>query len=313
MIVLLPALSAEAAAVPSSTAEATSNVSAGRASSTSDFPDPFVLAIRGHYFAYATNVGATHVPVRTSVDLSHWLVAGDAVPTLPVWATSTDLTWAPSVLRIGSQFVMYLSVWNSRRGLHCIASASASRPVGPFTVASRPLVCGTGAIDASPFRASDGSAWLTWKFEADNGRRTRIVSRPLSRNGDKLIGKATVLITPTLAWEDGVVEGPSIIRWHSFYLLFYAASDWSSDHYATGFALCASARGPCVKARSPLLASRRNEVSPGGLSAFRVGTHLFAAFHIWRHGVGYPQGARALVIAKIRFVEGSPRLDRPGP
>lgn len=314
-----PATTTDAAALVSpastrptrgSTAAATSAGSAdARASSSSgDFPDPFVLSTGGRYYAYATNVGAIHVPARVSVDLIHWRSLGDAVPNLPKWARSSDLTWAPSVLRVGAHFVMYLSVWDNRRGMHCIAVANASHAAGPFTLTKEPLVCGAGAIDASPFRASDGSAWLTWKFEATRGKPTRIVSRRLSGDGERLIGESAELVTPTQWWEDGVVEGPSMIYWRGFYFLFYAASDWTSNHYATGLAICASARGPCVKSRTPLAATTRARVSPGGFTAFRAHSHLYVAFHVWRHGVGYPRGKRSLMIEEVDFVEGTLRL-----
>jgi hypothetical protein len=149
---------------------------------------------------------------------------------------------------------------------------------------------------------------LTWEFERTAARPARIVSRRLSESGEDLVGESTVLVVPTFSWEGGVVEGPSIVRWNGVYLLFYSGSDWSSDHYATGLAICASERGPCVKSQRPVLASRPSQVSPGGLSAFVSGRHLLVAFHVWRHGVGYPRGARCLVISQLGFEAGTPRL-----
>jgi len=295
---------------PAPATAATPSVSTGRALRylTVDFPDPFVLSADGRYYAYSTNSGTAHVPTMVSNDLVHWRVLADAVPELPAWARSSNLTWAPSVLRVGGRLLMYLSVWDHQRGRHCIAVATADHPAGPFTLGSKPLVCGVGAIDASTFRDAGGSAWLTWKFEAASGRPTRIVSKRLSADGTHLVGTTSVLISPTQSWEHGVVEGPSMIYRNGVYLLFYSASDWASDNYVTSVAVCASPQGSCVKAHKPLLTSKSSRVSPGGLSAFRAGGKLYVAYHVWRGGVGYPRGRRALVIAEVDFDQGVLRV-----
>ena len=275
----------------------------------SDFPDPFVLSANGRYYAYATNVGSAHVPIRVSADLVHWKASADALPRLPDWARTSNLTWAPSVRRVGRKFLMYLTVFDNRRGTHCIAIATSKHAAGPFTLAAAPLVCGSGAIDASPFQAADGSLWLTWKSEASSATSTGIVSQRLSTDGTHLVGKMAVLISPTLIWEDGVVEGPSMIYRNGFYMLFYAASDWTSDHYATGLAVCVSAQGPCVKSSAPVLASTSTRISPGGLTAFNARGAMYVAFHVWRDGIGYPWGKRCLVVARVVFDRGTLRFE----
>lgn len=41
-----------------------------------DFPDPFVLYVRGQYYAYATNARGLHIQVLKSTDLVNWKEAG---------------------------------------------------------------------------------------------------------------------------------------------------------------------------------------------------------------------------------------------
>ena len=118
-----------------------------------------------------------------------------------------------------------------------------------------------------------------------------------------------MLISPTLSWEDGVVEGPSMIYRNGLYLLFYSASDRASDHYATGLAICVSAQGPCAKSPAPVLASTSTRISPGGLTAFNAHGAMDVAFHVWRDGIGYPRGKRGLVVAGVDFDEGTLRLE----
>ena len=60
-----------------------------------DFPDPSVLQVNGTYYAYSTQVYLDSVPFTTSGDGIHWSAAlGDAMPTLPSWATfDTTARW----------------------------------------------------------------------------------------------------------------------------------------------------------------------------------------------------------------------------
>ena len=52
-----------------------------------DAPDPTVLADRGRYVLYSTQVGLQNIPVATSRDMRHWSQPSDALPQLPDWAT----------------------------------------------------------------------------------------------------------------------------------------------------------------------------------------------------------------------------------
>ena len=80
-----------------------------------DFPDPSVILAGQTYFAYATNSVAGSIQIIESTDLSHWTAVGNALPSLPAWATP-DNTWAPSVAMIGGTFVLYYAATRSRNG-----------------------------------------------------------------------------------------------------------------------------------------------------------------------------------------------------
>jgi hypothetical protein len=71
-----------------------------------DFPDPSLILVGQTYFAYATNSVAGNIQIISSTDLSHWTAVGNALPSLPTWATPNN-TWAPSVAMIGGTFVLY--------------------------------------------------------------------------------------------------------------------------------------------------------------------------------------------------------------
>ena len=96
-----------------------------------DFPDPSVILVGQTYFAYATNSVAGNIQIIDSNDLVHWSAVGNALPSLPAWATA-DYTWAPAVAMIGGTFVLYYAVNVAGTADECISVATATQPEGPF-------------------------------------------------------------------------------------------------------------------------------------------------------------------------------------
>ena len=97
-----------------------------------DFPDPFVLPTEDGYYAYATNSGGRNIQVIYSPDLFTWERAGEdgnALPKLPAWAQSNaSLTWAPSVLQRGDEYILYYVTRFKQAGRQCISYAVADSP-----------------------------------------------------------------------------------------------------------------------------------------------------------------------------------------
>jgi hypothetical protein len=135
-----------------------------------DAPDPFVLADGDRYLLYSTQVGFHNVPVATSPYLSNWSPPADALPQLPAWA-GWGRTWAPGVVRLGNQYLLYFAAHDSRSGRQCIGVAASKTAEGPFAAtATEPLVCQTGlggSIDPHPFVDDDGTAYLLWKADGN--------------------------------------------------------------------------------------------------------------------------------------------------
>jgi hypothetical protein len=106
-----------------------------------DFPDPFVLRVGAVYFAYATNSVGGNIQIIESGDLTDWNALGNALPSLPKWASS-GRTWAPSVVQIGGSYVLYYAVIVAGSGEECLSAATSTEPQGPFVdSSSAPLVC----------------------------------------------------------------------------------------------------------------------------------------------------------------------------
>ncbi len=284
-----------------------------------DFADPFVLAADGRYYAYSTNGGGGNVQLITADQLGQWRWVGNALPALPPWATP-NRTWAPSVLATPSGFVLYYTARHQESGRQCISRAVAALPEGPFVDDSAgPLVCQldrNGSIDPSPFVDSGGQAYLLWKSEGLTAQEpARLWSQALGPDGLSLVGAPAELLAADRGWEQGVVEGPSMVREGSRWYLFYSAASWNSAGYSVGYAVCSSPVGPCEKASTdgPLLSSQPPLEGPGGAEVFRdAGGTAYLAYHAWTEGqVGYPH-RRRLHLLRLDLGTGAPVLS-PAP
>ena len=283
-----------------------------------DFPDPFVLVVGDRYFAYGTQTGDMNLQVMESADLVGWQHRGDPLPELPPWAARGN-TWAPSVLERSGSYVMYYVVRYEAAGRQAISVATASNPAGPFEDrSSEPLIFQedhTGSIDPSPFVDEDGTAYLLWKGD-DNAvdLPASLWGAPLQPDGLTLAAEPTELLRLDAAWEQPLVEAPSLARvGEGTYVLFYSGGWWENDSYAIGYATGRGPLGPFHKdtETGPWLASEEGRAGPGGAEVFTDtdgGWHL--AFHAWTPpNVGYENGgARSLWIEPIDFADGRPVL-----
>lgn len=278
-----------------------------------DFADPYVLRVGSTYYAYSTNAGGGTIQVIRSQDLRTWEWLGNALAWLPGWA-APNTTWAPSVVARPGGYVAYYTTRDAASGKQCISVATASRPDGPFVdTSSGPLICQLdlgGSIDPSPFVDVDGTLWLVWKSDGVD----RIWSMPLRADGLAPGGWPTALLAPDQAWENGVIEGPSMTFAAGRYWLFYSGGSWNGAGYAESYATCAGPMGPCTKPQpGPLLASHGTIAGPGGGEVFTdTAGGLWLAYHAYTvPAVGYPN-SRTLHLLRLSFAYGRPVLTPPG-
>jgi beta-xylosidase len=298
-----------------------------------NFPDPFVLLSNGRFVAYSTNDGP-NVPMATSSDLVHWSFVTDpasgkrrdALPRLGSWA-KTGFTWAPEVLQLGDRYLLYYTASDTRKNAQCIGVAVAANPLGSF-VDDRPdpIVCQTelgGSIDADAFKDADGKLYLYFKNDGNHvGKHSAIWAQQLGPDGLSVVGEPVELIHDDQAWEQRLVEAPTMVHSPIGYELFFSAAyfGWNPDQdrspYGMGYASCASPIGPCKKSPdNPILHSFYDRDSgclsgPGHQSIFTVGQRSFISFHAWEASSGCRKvdNNRYLYVAPIFWKDGKPQI-----
>jgi hypothetical protein len=267
-----------------------------------NFADPAIIEVDGTFYAYATTTGGSSMPVMTSTDLENWIARGDALGTGPSWAPRIDVgwsVWAPSVVELPTGgFLAAFAAQTTTPGRRCIALATASSPLGPFTVfGSSPFVCEpdpAGALDPYLVVDEDEVPWLIWKNEGVPvghptlaSRRTGFWSRRLTDTGTAWRAGSSVhflMETTELArpWQGTVIENPSMTAWDGGWFLAYSANRYNSAGYATGWAVCTTPGGPCREPSvEPLLVSNGERVGPGGPATFVTDGVLHVGYHGW--------------------------------
>ena len=203
----------------------------------------------------------------------HWTPEGAIFPVQPGWADGAF--WAPELVVDRGRFLVYY-VAKKRGASLAIAVATASAPQGPWVDHGPILEERVGAIDPAFARDEHGKPYLIWKTDGNSvGEATPIWAQPLSGDLLHLTGERTELIRNDQAWEEGVVEGPYILRHaHRFYL-FYAGNACCGREckYAEGVARADRLLGPWQKMpTNPLIGANDRWRCPGHGTAMHGGT-----------------------------------------
>lgn len=268
-----------------------------------NFPDPFILPVKGGFLAYATNAEGdkANVQMARSTNLVDWTFERDgeqlhdAMPVLPRWARA-GRTWAPEVVRQGSGYQLFFTAFEKSSGLQCVGVAESSDPRGPFTSdATAPLVCqrdAGGTIDPTVMTDADGARYIYYKNDGNRiGQKTTIWGQRLAPDGRSVTGQPVALFLNDQPWEAHVIESPTMVRHGNGYVMFYSANHygWEEDQrlspYAMGYASCTGPLGPCRKAaENPILHSFNDRRAgclsgPGHQAVFSAGGRQFIVFH----------------------------------
>lgn len=182
--------------------------------------DPSAVFDGEQYWLVSTGAG---MPLRTSADLQHFELLGDAVEGLPSWAADevpeANHFWSPDVAYFGGRYHLYYALAGGGTRQACIGHASSTELglVGTWIDDGAPLICSQAdsdwhAIDPSVLVDDDGKPWLLVgsvvlnlvELDASGGRTDAdpvpIAARPA----------------------DGVLQASAIARHGDFYYVFGA-------------------------------------------------------------------------------------------
>ena len=222
-----------------------------------NFPDPFVLKVRGRYYAYATDGeekptrGTPVFPILTSTNLVSWHEIGKA---MPAFGDPYYLYWAPEVTVYNDQFFLYYAVHDAEEFVASIRVAVADSPEGPFIDSGHELTRSQTpwAIDPHVFHDQDGQWYLYMTIEyldsstgfVGSGNAVDRLLDPFT-----LEGNLTRVTPPSQAWQlyesqraakGGLdwytVEGPTVLRHRRKYYEMFSGGCYYRDNYAISYA-----------------------------------------------------------------------------
>lgn len=270
--------------------------------------DPAVLEANGRYYLYTTTADPAGFPIRVSDDLVHWTRVGAIFPPgrWPEWMQS-DL-WAPSVHRVGRQYLAYYTA-RDRTGRLCVGVARSSSPEGPFEDLGRPFIRDprVGMIDPFLLVWKD-RLYLYWKGDHNDLRpqeSTPLYVQELGPDGLERLGEPREVLRNDLEWEGALVEAPWVVPHDGRFYLFYSGNAFYDERYAVGVARADSPLGPFTKRGAPILASDERFLGPGHCAV--LGDRML--YHAWEAGrLGEPH-FRALMLGRLGWdAEGWPRV-----
>jgi hypothetical protein len=264
----------------------------------------------GRYYAYFSTafLDSSHANVPEMVGSpGHWGPEVDALPRMPAWARDAHhggKVWAPYVIRIGGNWLMYFSAVLKQPGrvFHCLGVARAASAAGPFrSIGDQPLECQLGQggdIDVQPYEDSSGPGgahhpwYLVWKSDNNSQsqvRPTLIWSAPLANDGLSVTGKPTVIFAPDEAWQLPVLEAPQMVHspFGGEWLFYSAGRGFFTGHYAIGVAKCSGPLGLCHDlGTGPLVSTNAQGSGPGEETVFIAPDHSYwLLYNPWHTGI----------------------------
>jgi arabinan endo-1,5-alpha-L-arabinosidase len=279
-----------------------------------DAPDPSIIRGQdGFFYVYTTQSDwptLTNIPVLKSSDLVHWSFVGDALPSLPHWAT-TDV-WAPHIVRIQNRYVLYFAARQFGSAGFAIGAATSDTLAGPFRGRREPLVSGRGFVAIDPFvmTTPDDDNLLYW---GSDGAPIRV--QRLSGDGLSIRGRPRPVLYPSDREYEGLIEAPWVIHHGDFYYLMYSgdACCEPDPHYAVLVARSESPLGPFEPLGRPILEANDEFLGPGHNATIRDASgQEWIVYHAFDRDDITAQ--RQLFIDPIEWVDGWPRVnDGRGP
>lgn len=308
-----------------------------------DFPDPALLkAPDGDWFAYATQgkgpKGHANIQLARSRDLVTWTHLGDALPTKPRWARTTQDFWAPDVSLRDGRYLLYYSArpdpvsGEPEAGL-CLAVATSSSPAGPFTDSGRPLLCGQGFEAIDPFAFDDPATGKRLLYWGSGFGPIQVQELAADRMGFAPGSRPIALVHPVKAAPPAayqrLVEAATVLHRDGWYYLFFSGDNCcgAEAHYAVMVARARSATGPFEtladasgRPDSVILKRSARWIAPGHTGILQDGAGVWWLFY---HAIDStrpraqstdaPNSRRVMLMDRLVWRDGWPRIagDQP--
>lgn len=267
------------------------------------YADPSIVEYEGKFYLYATADpwGTDFLSCWVSDDFQEWTFHQLNWPTKEACTSSLSnesKVWAPSVVRKGKWFYMYISIGGE------VWCGRAPHPLGPWEnmLEGRPLIpfdttMYAHTIDAEAFIDTDGKAYLYWGSGWDwkNGHCF------VAELDEEMNAFAT---TPQEVTPTGYFEGPLMFKEADRYYLTYSDGKTLDDTYKVRYAMGNSPSGPFTEARnSPLLQTDvlKQVYGPGHHTIFTYDNKCYILYH--RHRLPYVKNSafRQLCINELHI------------
>jgi len=210
-----------------------------------------VLRFNGEYYLYTSGdpITAFH-----STDLVHWDAIG------PVLSSSKDAkawnqadVWAPEVAYRNGKFYMYYTAslksedWRVGEMGRRIGVAVSDSPRGPFVDSGAPVTPGWG-IDGDVFRdPNTGTEYLFYSYLYEPRLPGAGIVADKMTAWNSVAGMPAHITRGSEAWEDKdgdpnngslryTNEGPTILKHHGRYFMFYSGGSWDLPTYSLAYA-----------------------------------------------------------------------------
>lgn len=203
-----------------------------------DFPDPSGIYCQedGYYYLYST--GGKIIRSKDMVNFEKIGVVFDQVPT---WGTTNAGFWAPDIVKINGQYIIYYSLSSWGDANPSIGIATATHPAGPWTdkgkLFSSDEIGVKNSIDSATFVDNDGKVYLIW------GSFCGIYLIELESDGLSIKGgieyakqnKKLIAGLDDNIWNSTTYEGTFIIHENDYYYLFASSGKCCEGIYSSTY------------------------------------------------------------------------------
>ena len=274
--------------------------------------DPSIIVVNGIYYVFNTGEG---LPIRSSVDLENWSLAGQVFATVPSWVTTTDPgdpnnLWAPDISFWNGLYHLYYAASTFGSNTSCIGHATSPTLPATWTDLGA-VICSDStddwnAIDPNLVIDSSGAPWLAFG-SFWSGTKMIPLDETGARSGTALYSLSTRSNT--------AVEAPFIVQHDGFYYLFESVDFCcmgSASTYKIMVGRSTVLQGPYVDADGTALLSDGGTLvlqgdtrwkGPGSSAVLHTAGGDYNVYHSYDADAA---GAPTLRISQLAWVDGWP-------